>query len=149
MINHIWTVVCTDVVIDSRTNNLSMHNVLEQITVMGEPKQETAIPLNHAVVTLLENVEKNTLWIGMIRLSFITPSGKEIIKLESGVNLSEHKRYRHIGNIQGLPTVEPGRHVYRVELRSESENEWTFICDIPLELSFKSSNPPEDIMDNR
>jgi len=149
MINHIWTVVCSQVVVDNQTNNVSIYNVLERITIMGEPKQETALPLNHAVVTMWERLDSDTIRKGMMRLSFITPLGNEIIKIESEINLAEHTRFRNISNIQGLPIAESGRHVYRVELRNENESEWTHICDIPIELKFREPEKPEDMVDDQ
>jgi hypothetical protein len=35
MVEHIWTVLCSHAVVDKDTNNVSLHNVIEQVNVKG------------------------------------------------------------------------------------------------------------------
>jgi len=140
MIDHVWTVVCSRAVTDRESNNVSLQNVVEQITIRGEPIPDAMVPIPLDVVTLWVRANTDIPSRGYTRLIFLSPSGTVIGSLESEVDLSEYERYRTRTHFQGLPVTEPGRYTFRVELQNEGESEWHQVALIPLRIIFM---PPE------
>jgi len=139
VIDHVWTVFCSRAVIDKRTNNVSIQNIIEQITIKGEPKSDAAIPIVCEVVTLWARADFDVPAQGRLRLAYLSPSGKVLNSMEREIDLSKSRRYRIQTIFQGLPVEEPGRYTFRVEL--ENEDEWHQVATIPLEVVFE---PPEE-----
>jgi len=140
VIDHVWTVVCSHAVIDKDSNNVSLHNIIEQLNIKAEPRPDGALAIPFEVVTLWQRADYDTPCQGRQRLSFLTPLGEELGSFEADINLSTSRRQRNRMRFQHLPAREAGRHVFQVELRNEGENEWRKVAAIPIELIFQ---PPE------
>lgn len=110
MIRHVWTVLCSQSIIDRETNNLSLIEVLEQITVVATPVagREGVIPLHMEVVTSWVRTVPERPARGRSRLSFVRPSGvlAESIQ-EHEIDLSDNGRLRHRIKIAGLTIKRP------------------------------------------
>ncbi len=140
MIDHVWTVVCSDAVIDQFSNNVSLHNVIEQVNVRREPEpgRRLSDPIHIMTLWVRRNLKEPSR--GRARLAFVSPSGVVGDPIEYPVDLSENHRNRMRITMRGLPIEEPGRHAFRVELQNEDEAEWHEVAAIPLEVNFV---PPE------
>jgi len=53
MLEHIWSVLCSRSVIDSETNNVSIQDVIEQITINAEPAENGFLPFPMELITRL------------------------------------------------------------------------------------------------
>jgi hypothetical protein len=136
MIHHVWTVVCSRAVIDRDSNNVSLQNVVEQLTISREPGP-VAIPVSLDIMTLWARADPDVPTKGRARTTFLSPSG--VVNdgpFEYDIDLSKHRRYRSRGHIQPLRVEEAGRHTFRVELQKEGETEWRQVASIPLEINF-------------
>lgn len=58
-IKHIWSVLCKESVINQDDNNVSIHGVLEELSVFLAPARETGklpekfgIPMNYEIVSM-------------------------------------------------------------------------------------------------
>lgn len=140
MIDHVWTVVCSRAVIDRESNNVSLQNVIEQITIRGEPILDTVVPIPLDVVTLWVRTNTDMPGQAHTRLTFLSPSGTVLGSLESEVDLSEYERYRARTHFQALPVTEPGRYIFRIELQNEGASKWRQVAIVPLRITF---TPPE------
>ena len=139
MIEHIWTVACTRSVIDKETNNFSLLEILEQLTIPESPLPEgkiTLIPISFDVVTLWSRASDNQAARGSAKLLFITPSGKIVGEHEHNVDLTVYSRARTRTRMAGLPIQEAGRYQFRVQLRHDGETEWRDVATVPLQISF-------------
>jgi hypothetical protein len=136
MIDHVWTVLCSRVVIDKNSNNVSIQNVIEQITIQGEPQPEQVIDIAYEVVSLWTRSDPDVPSRGQARLTFFIPSGRQAGSVEVELDLSEYERLRTRRVFQGLPAVEPGRHTWLVELRDEGEDDWQKVASIPIKVVF-------------
>ena len=144
MIEHIWTVLCSRSVIDIETNNVSIQDVIEQITINSEPAQDGFLPIPFELITLYIRKESNVLTKGTERVAFITPSGKSEIVSEGIIDLSSAERFRHRVKFPGLPLKEGGRHYFIIEVKEET-NEWQKVATIPLTIVFQ----PQAIQGNK
>jgi hypothetical protein len=138
MIDHVWTVVCRQSVIDCDSKNLSLFNVLEQITIQGEANTEerTVIPMDLEVVSLWSRSDYDVSAKGVQRLTLLSPDGENLASGEQQIDLSKHRRFRNRARFRGLPMKGAGRYIFRVEQMTEGEAEWQRVTDIPLELVF-------------
>ncbi len=136
MIDHVWTVVCSRAVIDKNSNNVSIQNVIEQITVPGEPQPEQVVGIAFEVVSLWSRSDFDVPSHGQARLTYLSPSGRRTGPVEFDLDLSEYERLRTRRAFQGLPVAEPGRHNWLVELRNEGEDEWQEVASIPIKVMF-------------
>jgi len=140
MIEHVWTVLCSRAVIDRDSNNVSLQNVIEQITITGEPRSDAVIEIPLEVVTLWVRANSDRPSRGRTRLTYLSPSGAVLGSSESQVDLSEYKRLRTRHSLRRLPVPEAGRYTFRVELQNEGESEWHQVAAVPLSIIFV---PPE------
>jgi hypothetical protein len=138
MINHIWTVLCSKSITDQESNNISLLEVLEQLTIVGPPIP-SVVPVRFEVVTLWGRSDADQPSRGHARLLFLTPSDTVIGEHEYDIDLSVYQRYRTRTVMTGLPVQEAGRHHFRVQLRDEGETEWRDVANIPLQVLLETS----------
>jgi hypothetical protein len=142
MIDHIWTVACSRAVIDRDSNNASLQNVIEQITIRDEPAPGKVCSIALQVATLWARADFEVQARGHARLTFLSPSSDVLIgPLETEIDLVGYRRHRTRAGFEGLPLHEAGRYVFLVELRTEGQEEWRQVATIPLEVNFV---PPEE-----
>lgn len=140
MIDHVWTVVCSQAIIDRDSNNVSLQSVIEQITIADAPKPDGIIPLSLQVMTLWARSDFDVPSQGQARLSLLLPSGELAKEFETVLDLSEARRLRTGLRMEGFPASESGRYTLRVEFRNEGEELWRFGAAVPIEVLFE---PPK------
>jgi len=141
MIDHVWTVVCSNVVIDVDSKSVSIHNAIEQINIPFEPKPEGVLPIEFDIVTLWVRSDFDKPSTGHARISLLSPTGKKLQNHEYDLDkLADFERLRARQHVRGLPASEPGRYTFYVELKSEGEGEWHHVASVPLKIVFA---PPE------
>lgn len=138
MIDHVWTVVCRQSVIDRDSKNLSLFNVLEQIAVQGEANtgERRLIPMDLEVVSLWSRSDYDVSAKGVQRLTLLSPDEESLASGEQEIDLSKHRRFRNRARFRGLPMKGAGRYVFRVDQMTEGGAEWQHVMDIPLEVMF-------------
>lgn len=149
MIDHIWTVVCSNVVTDKDTNNVSLHNVIEQLSIEKIPDEvkeqaqkegldKFIIPFKIHVVSLWAREDLNKGSIGYGRINLISPSGDPLTRSQDfEINLLDHRRFRSRGNFPGFPIVGEGKYKFIVELRETETSKWEIVAEIPVEVRIK------------
>jgi hypothetical protein len=129
---------------------VSIFNVIEQISITGEPKPQGVAPVRFEIVTLWARSDFDEPARGRVRITFTSPSEKKVkLGEERDIDLSKYERLRARQIIQGLPVREPGRHVIRVELQNEGENRWRKVASIPLKIRFVSPETKPEITSRR
>ena len=136
MIEHVWTVLCSRSVIDVETNNVSIQDVIEQISINAEPKPDGFLPFPLELITLWERQESNKPAEGTERITFVTPSGKSNVVYEAKIDLSAAERHRHKVKFPGLPLSEAGRYYFEVEAK-EGDGDYHEVAAIPLSVIFQ------------
>lgn len=138
MIGHVWSVLCLRSIIDRRTNNISLIDVIEEVTVQGsvphEPEGKTpALPLTLTLVSLWGREPEDQPAKGEVRISLLTPNHKELKDLSvHTLDLSEKLRMRMFNNSPFLPFYGPGTYRFRVQVKEEGETEWKEVASVPL-----------------
>jgi hypothetical protein len=137
MINHIWTIICEKSIIDQETNNISLYNVLEQITITRPAdiaeERPGIIPIKHEVVTLWMREQIDQPIRAMARMKLESQSGQVWPANEFEVDLSEHVRMRTILRSDQLLFDTPGIYHFQIEIQKPDEH-WENVGKIPLQI---------------
>lgn len=135
MIDQVWTVLCSRSVIDIETNNVSIQDVIEQLNIPGDPKPDGLLAIPFEIISLWARSDPKHPEQGTERITFITPSGKSTMVVESSINLSEAERHRNRVKFPGLPIAEEGRYQFIIEFKLD-DGEWTKATILPLSIQF-------------
>ena len=146
MIKHIWTVICSQVVIDQDTNNISLFNILEEVGIPQEVvKENNIIPIVLEIVSLWVRSDLAEPSKGSARISLIAPDGELLKTVESEVDLTDHERLRARGCFQGLPFKGEGVYDFKVSLKNN--HDWAEVATIPVKIRFMDQNDSEQRID--
>jgi hypothetical protein len=136
MIENVWAILCSNSVIDQETNNISLHNVIDQITVNAEPIPNGILPITFDIVSSWIRKYDDQPTEGTSRFTFRHPSGKIIILNELPIDLRNNLRARQRIHLNNLLLEEAGRHIFLVELKDSTSNNWKEVATIPLTVIF-------------
>jgi len=154
MINHIWSLLCRRSVIDSETNNLSLYDILEQLTVDvkikkgGEDKvTKINIPIEYEVISFWIKPPKIKESKSGIKLEIINPDGKIEKTFEQPLEIPKDKRrLRSRIRIKGFVADKAGNYIFRINYKEGAKGQYIKAADIPLEVILKKElvgNMPE------
>ncbi len=140
MARHVWSVLCYKGCLDQYTNQVSLLDVIEAISIKpAEPVPETQgdkeirVPVQMTLVTLLARSDVAVPEVGMMRVRLVLPDGVSRPPQELKFDLTKHRRLRNFTRIQSLPLRGDGYFNFVVELRDEAADEWRTAAEIPLE----------------
>lgn len=145
MIKHIWTVLCRKSVIDNESNNLSLYDILEQLSISVKPEKETVkktvkinLPLEYEVVSLWVKQSSKDGFNGEIKLEIINPEGSVVKTFEQPFIIQDNKnRLRSRIRINGFVVDGSGVYLFRISYKEKQEKNFTQISEVPLEVSLK------------
>ena len=143
MIRHVWTVLCSRAVIDIESHNVSIQNVLEQLTVNGAPKPDGKIAIPMELISSWTREEPGVPAAGEGRLSLYLPAGEKKELLTFPIDLAENNRARIRINISELPVPEGGRYLFCTEYRNDEKDSWRLVSQVPLDIIFQSEGEEE------
>lgn len=140
MLNHVWTVLCKQSVIDQDSNNLSLYEVLEKVSLeidTTDKSGEFAIPLEFEVVSLWNKATSEKLEAKFF-LNITSPSGKNIGKTIANeiVIPKNKKRVRTRLKLKGITINDTGEYQFNIYLQTPN-NEEKLMAQIPLEIDVK------------
>lgn len=145
MISHIWSLLCRRSVIDSETNNLSLYDILEQLTVNVKIKKSDKhkvtkinIPIEYEVISFWVKAPKIEEFKGGIKLEIINPDGKIEKTFEQPLEIPKDKRrLRSRIRIKGFVADKEGNYIFRISYKEEIKDQYIKAADVPLEVILK------------
>ena len=138
MIKHCYSLICGHAVIDERTRFLSVFDVIEQITVKGEPDQAIKIPMRFDLVSVWMKIETKDLDKGVSRISLSKPGDIISNISEVEINLTESTFFRSIIQFSGIELTGPGLYKFLIEFK-QTEGDWEVISEVPFVVTYKTS----------
>jgi len=139
VVEHIWSVLCADSVIDKDSNNVSIHSVLEQINIQGKPPgdgEKGLVPQPFQLVSLFSRREADKPEKAACRLKIMRPNGELLKDQTFDVDLTQNARMRFRNFFMGLGVHEPGIIRFCIELKQSGNTEWDLVAQIPLDVRF-------------
>ncbi len=145
-IKHIWSIICSQSTIDSETNNLTLVNVIEKITVNVLPadidkmKADGAkgfmLPAQLEVTSFFKKQDEKKVGVFDMRVRMTNPVGETMItSLPQKIGLKEGVKNIRIRNrFAGIPVEKTGEYSFVVDLKDISETEYAEVGRIPLDV---------------
>ena len=143
MIDHVWTVLCTRSSIDRETNNMSLFEAIEQLTIHDWTGQPGFAPGPFELVSLWARAETDRPCRGEARFLLRTPGGRTAISQTHEVDLRQYRRLRTRRRIPAIPVDGAGLYTFLVELRELDQDQWLQVARIPLEVQVQAAVPQE------
>ena len=151
MIEHIWSILCRKSVIDPESNNVSLTDVLEQLTatihdikpLKDKPKgQPIIIPVETELVTLWQQDEERA---NEITTMFEFRDSEDRLLLSSVPHTASFntagRRFRMRNTIKGLPLTKNGIYHFEIKLMNEKTGKFETRAKVPLEVKLKAGTP--------
>ncbi len=136
MARHIWSILCTRASVDRETNNISIFDVIDRVTVGPVGREvEIVLALPAEFVTLWMRSDYSTPETAVGRLRLLAPDGADLGGVPFNINLDEpHVRARSIIRMSGLPLRGSGIYNFIVEVHKPEQEEWEQVSVLPLEV---------------
>jgi hypothetical protein len=144
--NHIWSVLCKKSIIDIDTNNITLNEILEEVS-FGVPL-ETALkfPANFNFEYELVSFWTSSIFKGgekfYTEIELISPDKKVINKFEQEMAFPEGKtklRTRIKANI--ITATKEGEYIFKVKAKAKKFEKFKVFAEIPLTIAIKRTMP--------
>lgn len=147
-VNHEWSVLCSQALLDKETNNLTLVNVIEQVAFdvqvpKGQilPEGAQIFPMNSVLISRIrKTTNDNETVSGKWGVKVLGPE-KEIFgffekEFEMGSGI---KNFRMKANIEGMKVTSSGVYCFEVSLK-EGESDYEVVYSVPLEIKLDVKN---------
>lgn len=142
MIEHIWSILCQKSVIDNDTNNLSLIDTLEELTVGLKVQsgiaiaEEVNVPIPYEVVSFWVRDDSSATINPLLRLELFNPSNKKTKTFEHKIEFPKGtKRLRSRLKIIGIGVTIPGTYKFVVSIKEEESKSFMKVAEIPLDVT--------------
>lgn len=115
MAEHRWSILCSHAVVDRFTNNVSLLDLVEQITVGSSETPSGPIPIALDLMTMWERTVSDAPEASRSRVVIVSPDGTEDELAQSTIDLTGHQRLRIRLRVMGIPFHGFGRYRFRVD----------------------------------
>lgn len=144
MAKHIWSVLCTRGVLDRYTNNVSLHDVVEEIAITPSrpmPDALGAFPASLSLVSLWVRSEADTPETVQTRMRLLAPDGTKVAEGSVVVDMTTHKRSRYFSHLTAMPFKGDGVYQFVVE-QLVGDQDWREVASVPLEVTVTEPKNP-------
>lgn len=141
MPKHVWSVVCRKAVTDRDENSVSLHEVIEMVTVSQDPldgehgADPVGIPLQHDVTSLWTRENREVPERASTRTRIRAPNGREFKGPIAPLDLTHYRRLRSNVRFQSFPYVGPGDYALFVDVSTDEQKTWRTVAELPLEIA--------------
>lgn len=150
-IKHVWSVLCRRVVIDNHSNNLSLFDVFEQISLTvkktgatdGGPNQSPdkliSVPFDYTLVSLWTKANSDKPAKANVKLELLDPNNKQLNEETFKIEIVDgSKRLRNTIQIQNLVLTKSGIYNFRVSVKNADDEKYTAVANLPLEVNMQT-----------
>jgi len=146
-VEHVWTVLCRFSVVDQQRNNISLIEIIEQLSAVGKVESDAEIqglPFPVELVSLWTRTDLAIPEEGRARVRILSPEQEVLNQDESHeypIDLTQFHRFRAMGKFDVLPYVGNGVYYFIVEYWNEQDDSWLKVASVPLYITLQS---PQD-----
>lgn len=125
-VQHLWSIVCSNSVVDAESNNISLNNILEEIQVShGKSTLEESVsrkgiivPINFEVVSLWKKlIDKNNDLNTNTEVRVIDPNGNLLAQFPYKLEIKKGlERLRTRLKFNGLKVTIPGEYTFKINI---------------------------------
>ena len=145
----IWAILSENAIVDRQSNNISLIEVIDELTVPVPPPQvvsqsgeQLQIPFSFCLSILFARTDIGVAEKGRYSVTIIGPDGVKSESRELDVDLMENLRSRSIGRMGEFPlplTVE-GQYSFKIDVKSV-DSDWKEAFELPLRVNFQRDDP--------
>ena len=145
----IWAILCQNAIVAQESNNLSLIEVIDELTVPAppprgteEPTEEFGLLLDARLVILWSRDNIGVPEIGISRTRLVAPDGRESLSPEIEIDLTHFPRSRSIGRFGAFPfpPTHVGEHFFKIEVKTPA-SEWVQVSELPLMIQIQNDTP--------
>lgn len=150
-IKHIWSVLCKESVINQDDNNISIHGVLEELSISLAPAikreklpEKFGIPISYEIVSLWQKSKEVGAVVVNAEIEYILIDSekKELLKTIQKIEFpTTSKRFRSRVKINGMPVSMEGDYTFRIKMKEEETDTFHLVAELPLEVKISLENP--------
>lgn len=143
---NLWSVVCYKGVIDKETNQISLIDVMDTITLAPEHKERlenelvkheiVLLPVKMQLVGLWERTNRDQPEVGEVRGRLIAPNGKVVAEHLMPINLVDHVAWRFIIKFPAFPYTGLGVYPLVIHWRSKGGKRWKKEVELGVTVTF-------------
>lgn len=144
-INHEWSILCSKSIIDKELNNLSLVNLIEQLSFDVEmkdgqvwnEKEGDIFPLEMVIVTRLRKIsEPDVTSSGRVGIDLVDPDNNILSSFEQDFELGEGiENIRMRFGIAGLKLTKSGLYHFAVSTKEEGDDKYKKVYSLPLKVN--------------
>ncbi len=147
-VTHVWSVLCRSSVIDPQTNNISLSNIIERVTLKRDPKlvqydgslsseikPDVVIGIPLEIVSLWRRNSAGSELKADVVIDLFGPEGEVINTFPYNFEMkNEHRRIRTRLLFGEIHTKGGGDHFLVVKIKEAGEKDFRPVAHIPLEV---------------
>lgn len=138
MPQHIWSVLCYKGCLDTYSNQVSLLDVIEGVSLKTNQLQgPLRVPVQMSLVSLWLRSEPGVAETFEARANLVMPDGTELPGLVTTADLKTYSRIRTFMRIEGLEFRTPGLYWLAVEHRPSADSEWVRASRVPLDVQIE------------
>jgi hypothetical protein len=140
MITHIWSVLCLRSIVDAQTQNISLIDVIEEISLapqLFEQSKEVILPYRFELVTYWRRSLSQQAVRANARIVVLDPEEKVLEQQIYDIDLSQYSKVRTRIGVPNFTVSNVGMYVFVIELQTENES-WREVARVPLDISVRT-----------
>lgn len=132
---HIWSIICKKSIIDSETNNITLNEVLEEITFSFSNKdlinKTVSFPFDFEVISYFIATKESEK--ADMEIELLNPEKKKIGKFIQKIEFPEKKlRLRVRIKTPGISVGKNGEYLFKIKIKARGEEKFQTVSEIPL-----------------
>lgn len=141
---HRSAILCQTAIVDQRSHNISLINVIDQLTLDGyrtlskskdqSKNKGVLVPISAHFVVYSHRSIPNQPESGRGQILIKGPNGKEIDRTPFEVDLTEYRRTRIIVHFGVFPCVGAGTYQLEVHYQDVDSEDWDVVDSVPLDV---------------
>ena len=147
-INHHWTILCGSSSVDQQTNNLSLFNLIDQVSLnikredwekaMSEGKKGFLARTQFEIITLWEKGDLEDEISAEAEIRLIDPKGNVLHKQPYQFNFAKQvKRHRQRLTWNGMKLTQAGIYTFSINIKLPNSNEFEEVGTVRLLVNIK------------
>jgi hypothetical protein len=152
-LQHGWSILCSGTSVDQDTNNLTLFNIIDQISIPEDKlvkmpgidgKDKPAAPVGFNLVTLWRKSETKVAASAEVEVELLDPSGTMRQKGDYSVDLPEGiTRLRSRMQWNGIRVTTSGTYTFKISLKEAGDDKFRKVGEIYLDIQILSAKSSE------
>ena len=147
-INHHWTILCGSSSVDQQTNNISLFNLIEQLSLnikredwekaRSEGKKGFLAQKQFEIITLWEKGELEDEISAEIEIRLVDPKGNVLHKQPYQLSFAKHvKRHRQRLTWSGIKLTQAGVYIFSINIKYPNSDQFEEVGMVELAVNIK------------